>query len=86
MASRWHRIGLYFGVAEEAADDRRLRATRPTPSVPRLVLGTLVAAIVGGALAGILDGDVRSGVIFGALEVIVLNGLALWRRRDHRER
>lgn len=81
MSSRRHRVGLYFGVAKETAEDRRRREASPAPSVTRLVLGSVFGAVVGGAIIAILDGSVGSGVRFGVFELILLNGLALWRRR-----
>jgi hypothetical protein len=83
MSSRWHRIGLYLGVVEETAEDRRIRGALPTLSAAGLVLYVVIAAVVGGAVVGILNGDVRSGVIFGVLMAIVLIGQGLWRRRQN---
>lgn len=82
MSSPWHRIGLYFGLVEETADDRRIRAALPTPTVARLVFGSVIAAVVGGAVFGVLDGAARSGVSFGVLIAIILIGQAFWRRRE----
>jgi MYXO-CTERM domain-containing protein len=82
MPSPWHRIGRYFGLVGDAEGDRLMREAPPTPSAARLVLGYVIAAVVGGAMVGVLDGDVRSGVIFGVLMAAVLIGLALWRRRE----
>jgi hypothetical protein len=82
MSAPWHRIGLYFGLVEDTADDRRIREALPTPSVARFVLGSVIASVLGGALFGILNGDVRSGVIFGVVMAIVLTCQALWRRSE----
>ena len=79
-SSPWRRIGRYFGVVGDTEGDRRLGEAPPTPSAAHLVLAYVIAALVGGAVVGVLDGDVRSGVIFGVLMAVVLIGLALWRR------
>jgi hypothetical protein len=42
----------------------------------------VIAAVVGGAVFGVLDGAARSGVSFGVLIAIILIGQAFWRRRE----
>ncbi|MFZ1996670.1 MAG: hypothetical protein WAU75_21330 [Solirubrobacteraceae bacterium] len=75
-----------MGVVEETAEDRRIRGALPTLSAAGVVLYVVIAVVVGGAVVGILDGDVRSGVIFGVLMAIVLIGQGLWRRRQNSSR
>jgi hypothetical protein len=83
--SRWHRIALYFGLGKETEDDRQVRAALPEPSPAVLVFSSVIAAVVAGAIFGVLDWSVWKGVIFAVLMAMVLLGQILWRRRRQKD-
>ena len=79
--SRWRWAALYFGLADEAGEDRRVPNALPHPSLARLVVSILIAAVMGGALFGVADNSAPAGVIFGIAMAICLAGLDARRRR-----
>src|SRR5438309_71210 len=71
------------------------RATRPRPTIARLMTRVLVAAIVLAAVAGLvrqwpfrswLGGVVNLGIVCVILYLPVLPGLLIWQRRLSRRR
>ena len=86
MASFWHRIGVYFGVAEQTEHEQAAAAdSRPVPWWRRSLAILAVVVIAGGGTA-LVDGDVWSGVRFGVFMAVSFAALDIYRtRREHSE-
>jgi hypothetical protein len=82
MSSLPHRIAVYFGLAEETAEDRHGRPPPPAPPLAHQLGASAFIAVVAGLVVRVLDRDVRSCVVFAALLAVVLIGQIFWRRRD----
>jgi hypothetical protein len=82
MSSLPHRIAVYFGLAEETAEDRHGRPAPPAPPLAHQLGASAFIAVVAGVVVGALDRDVWSGVIFAALLAVVLIAQIFWRGRD----
>ncbi len=82
MPSFLHRIAVFFGLAEETAEDRQGRPGPPAPPLAHQLGASAFIAVVAGVVAGALDSDVWSGVAFAAVLAAVLVGQIFWRRRE----
>ena len=76
-----HAVAVYFGLADETADVRRARLEGPDPPLlPLLLLWSLVAGALVGAIYGLLFTSVVRGVLFGLVLGAGLFGVRLYER------
>ena len=77
----WHRVGVYFGVADEREDGRRAREERSPPTLRRSLFGRIGGATAGGAFFGVIDGSTTSGIASGAFLALAFTAEEVWERR-----
>src|SRR4051812_15870973 len=83
----WNRAGVYFGLAEEDAVERKDRLSKPEPSIQLTMIAALVGAIVSGVLFGLFSDDLLAGVLFGTgMGVLSSIQAVRERRRTRRDR
>ena len=72
----WNRTLVYFGVAEPDEAD-----FPPRGSPLKIAAGWLMGAVIAGTLFGLVERDVLSGAVFGALWLGLMLVFSAWTRR-----
>jgi hypothetical protein len=76
----WNRTLVYFGVADPDEADFSPRGSPLKIAASRLA-GAAIGAVIAGTLFGLVERDVVSGALFGALWLVLMLLLSAWTRR-----